>query len=79
MLAAGAAVALGLLSAASASAAAIYENADNLVKIAKVVGSPVLASVAPIPEPATWAMMLVGIGVVGGMMRSRRKLAPAVA
>lgn len=27
---------------------------------------------APVPEPATWAMMLVGFGVVGGAMRSRR-------
>jgi hypothetical protein len=30
-----------------------------------------------VPEPATWAMMLVGFGGLGAAMRSRRK--PAVA
>jgi hypothetical protein len=30
-----------------------------------------------IPEPATWAMMLVGFGWIGGTMRSRRRAAPA--
>ncbi|MBN8815554.1 MAG: PEPxxWA-CTERM sorting domain-containing protein [Sphingomonas sp.] len=30
-------------------------------------------AVVPVPEPATWAMMLVGFGAVGGMLRSRRK------
>ncbi|HWI86903.1 MAG TPA: PEPxxWA-CTERM sorting domain-containing protein [Sphingomonas sp.] len=28
---------------------------------------------AKAPEPATWAMMLVGFGAVGGAMRSRRR------
>ena len=32
-----------------------------------------------IPEPATWAMMLLGIGSAGLTMRSRRKWAPAAA
>jgi len=36
------------------------------------------ASVA-VPEPATWAMMLVGFGGLGAAMRSRRKLAAAAA
>ncbi len=26
-----------------------------------------------VPEPASWAMMLGGFGLVGGIMRSRRK------
>jgi hypothetical protein len=30
-----------------------------------------------VPEPATWAMMLVGVGMIGGVMRSRRKMATA--
>ena len=29
---------------------------------------------SPVPEPATWAMMLVGFGAVGGALRSRRKV-----
>ncbi len=30
-------------------------------------------AVSPIPEPATWAMMLLGFGLVGGAMRARRR------
>jgi hypothetical protein len=29
-------------------------------------------SVSAVPEPATWAMMILGFGLVGGMMRRRR-------
>jgi hypothetical protein len=28
-----------------------------------------------VPEPATWAMMVMGFGLVGGAMRRRRKVA----
>ena len=31
------------------------------------------ATTGGVPEPATWAMMLVGFGAVGGVLRSRRK------
>jgi len=34
---------------------------------------------AGVPEPATWAMMLVGFGGLGVAMRSRRRLAVAAA
>ena len=36
-------------------------------------------SPADVPEPATWAMMLVGLGGLGAAMRSRRKLTAASA
>ncbi len=32
---------------------------------------------AAVPEPATWAMMLLGFGGLGAMLRRRRSLAPA--
>ncbi len=32
-----------------------------------------------VPEPATWAMMLIGFGALGAAVRARRKLAGAVA
>jgi len=34
---------------------------------------------APIPEPATWAMMLLGFGALGGVLRGRRRLGAAFA
>lgn len=41
---------------------------DNLVS--GVTGAP---PVGAIPEPATWAMMLIGFFGVGGLLRSRRR------
>jgi hypothetical protein len=32
-----------------------------------------------VPEPATWAMMMLGLGMVGGAMRRRRRLAVSLA
>ncbi len=32
-----------------------------------------------VPEPATWAMMIMGFGAVGGAMRRKKKLTPALA
>ena len=29
-------------------------------------------SLAAVPEPATWAMMIMGFGLIGGAYRSRR-------
>jgi hypothetical protein len=29
-------------------------------------------TVAAVPEPATWAMMLAGFGLIGGSLRTRR-------
>ena len=34
-------------------------------------------TVNAVPEPATWAMMIVGFGMVGGLARRRRRLAIA--
>ena len=32
---------------------------------------------AVVPEPTSWALMIVGVGAVGAAMRSRRRLAAA--
>jgi len=32
-----------------------------------------LSFIPGVPEPSTWAMMLLGFGAIGGMMRARRK------
>jgi hypothetical protein len=32
-------------------------------------------SVAAVPEPAAWMMMIVGIGAIGGLMRRKRTTA----
>lgn len=45
-------------------------QADFLVR----AGAP---EVAGVPEPATWAMMLAGFGLLGGGLRRRAKLASA--
>jgi len=37
-----------------------------------------LAPVAAIPEPATWAMMIMGFGVVGSAMRRSRKVSTRI-
>jgi len=42
-------------------------------------GAGAIASVVPIPEPGTWALMLVGVGGLGAMLRMRRKSAGALA
>jgi hypothetical protein len=33
-----------------------------------------ISTIAAVPEPATWAMMILGFGLVGGMMRRRSGL-----
>ena len=40
--------------------------------------SPAPSVPAPVPEPSTWAMMLVGFGAIGFAMRRRRKTHPQV-
>ena len=34
-----------------------------------------ISPVSPVPEPATWAMMIMGIGLIGAMLRRRQKTA----
>lgn len=52
----------------------------NAVNFAQASGNPaglrvefVESSVAAVPEPGTWALMILGFAAVGGMMRSSRR------
>lgn len=53
---------------------------DSSGTLSFLTGRPVVSqtfsgvlNVAAVPEPATWAMMIFGFGVVGGAIRSRRR------
>ncbi len=50
----------------------IWGNGTPLTVIAK---APVTMffSISPIPEPATWALMVLGLGAVGATLRARRR------
>jgi hypothetical protein len=43
-----------------------------------IAGQIVLTSVAPVPEPATWAMMLLGFAGVGFVAYRRKRQSPAL-
>ena len=51
-----------------------YQQLSSLDFRFGIGGSPMTAAV---PEPASWAMMLIGFGALGGALRNRRK--PVVA
>lgn len=45
----------------------------------QIVFDNLTVNTSAVPEPATWAMMLVGFGGLGAVMRTRRKMSAAVA
>jgi hypothetical protein len=53
----------------------VYDDALNATQIdqLRATGFPnAQAPVAAVPEPGTWAMMLIGFGAIGGAMRRKR-------
>lgn len=58
-----------------------FTGTATLVGI-KLLGSPIAnpgISISPVPEPSEWAMMLVGVGLIGSMAYRRQKRAQAIA
>lgn len=54
-------------------ASAISESFNSMsAQVEGRVGMQVIASVGMVPEPRTWAMMLLGFGMIGAGMRYRR-------
>ncbi|MEG3126219.1 PEPxxWA-CTERM sorting domain-containing protein [Sphingomonas sp. GB1N7] len=56
-------------------------NLDELVFAQVVNGSQDLtfsATIAAVPEPATWAMMILGFGITGAAVRRKRRVNPNV-
>ena len=44
-----------------------------------IVGQSQVSVAQPVPEPATWAMMIVGFGMVGGVLRRQQRQVRALA
>ena len=52
---------------------ATFNTDRGSVTIRNATNGTFAAAVAAVPEPATWAMMLVGFGMMGASLRYRRK------
>jgi hypothetical protein len=57
-----------------ASAAITISNAGGLV--AAATATPLVAGPTAVPEPGTWALMLIGVGALGAALRRSRTQAP---
>jgi hypothetical protein len=63
---------LGLLSAPTSVTITANQTGASAYSASASIASPPSLS-GGVPEPATWAMMLVGLGGIGATMRLRRK------
>ncbi len=68
---------LGEWSSGSIAALRVYDGVLGATEIAKLNEIPFVNNA--VPEPATWAMLISGFGLVGSMMRRRRRAPLALA
>ena len=47
---------------------------EDGVAVERTGEARVSALMAPVPEPATWAMLLAGVGLVGALGRRRQRV-----
>lgn len=64
-------LALGLLTGVSYFAVSSGFANDHFGAFTLTIDGPGLASSGAVPEPATWALMIGGFGMAGGMLRRR--------
>lgn len=50
-----------------------FARQDRVATTAKLIFRNGVLQAAAVPEPATWAMLIVGFGLVGGSLRLRRR------
>lgn len=60
----------GLTSTAGFTSITLYGGANNFTVFDNVTLAT--AATAAVPEPATWALMMLGFGLIGASLRSRR-------
>jgi hypothetical protein len=72
----------GLLFTSATAEYNLFSNSATDYELLKVQGGNYVAdsrgtlSVTSVPEPASWALMIVGFGLAGATMRARRRLQP---
>lgn len=57
----------------------VYARGQTPINLIEIVDNITYSGVDAVPEPATWAMMIGGFGLVGGAMRRRAKTSVAFA
>lgn len=65
----------GASTVSTSATSGLYQFAIRQFDVTVTYANPV----APVPEPATWAMMIVGFGAVGASLRRQRRALSAIA
>jgi hypothetical protein len=57
----------------------LFTGTVNSIEYYAVQGSLTVSNVSSVPEPASWALMVLGLGAVGGALRTTRRRQAAFA